>query len=258
MLTDGKHNGDFMTTPGSAQLLNARRENFCKLVSAGVKPVPAYMRTYESADRNASKSAAYRMLKNPQVAERVAFLTKERTEAKLGETSDVDFRAVIKTCNDIIADSEKTSDKLSAINTLNKLGVFDDAAKGDGKQMDPGSVCEYLARFAGNPEKSLKMIPGGLKGLLERLMDLAGVWVEEIRVVLAEIEAVGRPPAPSAELTPKPPDPVAPEPDEEAEIEKEAANVRLAQALRMGLKMEDKRDGAGTGRDKGAGEIFEF
>jgi len=68
------------------------------------------------------------------------------------------IESVIRTCQEVIEDSESTPQKLKAIEVLNKLGVFDNESKTI-QRMDPAALCEYLAQFASHPARSWNTSP---------------------------------------------------------------------------------------------------
>jgi len=136
-----------------------------------------------------------RLLRVGKVKDRILFLAKGREVQELAY-DNFDIRAVKRTCLNIIRNAVKDQSKLAAIETLNKLGVFDDARKKDNEHgMDPAALCEYLASFARQPAVELKKIPGGLSGMLKSLMELTGATKEDVILALdADIQTRVIPP----------------------------------------------------------------
>jgi len=174
--------------PGETKIKNERWENFSKTVAVGMTETVAYMESYDIKDRKTAKRAAYRLMKNERVIDRIGFLVKQRTDKKSSK-SGVNLQSVIGTCQDIIdRPNGKISDKMSAISTLNKLGVFDNETKDEIQRMDPGAICEYMASFAAAPANELAKIPGGLRELMQRLMALTGANNEAMKAAIDEPE----------------------------------------------------------------------
>jgi len=167
-------------------------EKFAQLIAKNTKPSVAYEEVYGKVERKKLWAGWNRLIHHPRMIERVRYLTKDNRNPMFEETvestgsEEINLKSVIKTCRAIIDGDYKTPDKLSAINTLNKLGVFDNETKDDGKRMDPSALCEYLASFRGAPAKELSRIPGGLKGLMVRLMELTGASALQLIAVLGE------------------------------------------------------------------------
>lgn len=174
----------------SKVLENLRWERVCRGIAAGEEPVDAYLTVFKGRSHRDAQARVTTMLAQPGVQDRLKFLTSKREELeKEGVRNGVDLKRVIRACQDIIEDqNSKPTDKTTAINTLDKLGVFDNETKDDGVQrMDPGAVCEYLATFAAHPASELARIPGGLAGLVKRLMELTGAKAAEIEAVAREL-----------------------------------------------------------------------
>ena len=196
--------------PGADILRTENHEKYAQAVASGLGETRAYMRVYEQADRKAAMRAVYRIRKNDAITARIKFLRLTRS-SKLN-SDGVDLRSAIMTCKEVLETSDSSPQKMKAIEVLNKLGVFDGESKRDGKRMDPGAVCEYLATYAGKSVKELALVPGGIKGLLVRLIDLTGVGVGGIQTALDEIGATAANSATdllSKNLVPSPPLPAA-------------------------------------------------
>ena len=172
--------------PGEEKLKNERWEEFAQSSAKGLSPEVSYMHAYGMKNRAAAKRAAYRILKDKRAIARVEFLVREKALGKKSKTG-TNLQQVIKTCLDIVETSDKTSEKMSAITTLNKLKVFDDD-RDDSARMDPGMICEYLASFAASPVSELEHIPGGLQGLMERVMDLTGASKDVLKQAIDDIK----------------------------------------------------------------------
>lgn len=175
--------------PGEKVLSNERWEKYSKFISLGVEKTIAYMRVYESENKTTARRNTRKLLKNDIIKARVGYLKRIRADKNLGDVG-VNLRSVIQTCVEILETTSNVKDKLAAITTLDKLKVFDGESRDEGQRMDPTELCEYLASFAAGSAKELGKIPDGLKGLMERLMDLTGASVAELMTVLDEIETV--------------------------------------------------------------------
>ena len=261
-----------MNTPGSEPLRIEKQEKYAQAVAAGLSETVAYMRVYEMHDRKVAMRSVYRIKKNTATMNRIEFLKK----GKSGEfkSEGVDLKSAIETCKDVIDRSDSMPQRMKAIEVLNKLGVFDGENKDDGKRMDPSAICEYLARFAGNPAKELGMIPGGLKGMLVRLMELTGATYAQMRDALSELAT-----SPASEPSKLPEDPPD-KPDEDGDLEddetlvpvitaapstaeeqeiSEAMALRLKPALELCGKLSEKPyEQFDPGPDQGTGPILEF
>jgi len=164
-------------------LPNSLWEKFAQEIKSGHSRTEAYMSTYGITDRTKASRSAWRLMQNEAIKGRVIFLS------PLAVKEEVDLKSVIHTCQTVIEDSESTPQKLKAIEVLNKLGVFDNESKMINR-MDPASLCEYLTQFENNPERELEHIPGGLSGLMRRLMDLTGANKGAMRDALEEATGV--------------------------------------------------------------------
>ena len=160
-------------------LPNSLWEKFAQEIKSGKSRTESYMAAYGTTDRTLASKSAWRLMQNDQIKGRVIFLS------PLAVKEEVDLKSVIHTCQTVIEDSESTPQKLKAIEVLNKLGVFDNESKTI-QRMDPAALCEYLAQFASHPARELEHIPGGLSGLMKRLMDLTGASSEKMIEALNE------------------------------------------------------------------------
>ena len=168
-----------MTTNTSLPLPKPEWERFAQEIKGGKSRTESYMAAYGTTDRTLASKSAWRLMQNEAIKGRVIFLS------PLAVKEEVDLKSVIHTCQEVIEDSESTPQKLKAIEVLNKLGVFDNESKTI-HRMDPGAMCEYLAQFASHPVRELEHIPGGLSGLMKRLMDLTGASKAAMRDALEE------------------------------------------------------------------------
>ena len=168
-----------MTINVQNPLPNSLWEKFAQEIKSGHSRTEAYMSTYGITDRTKASRSAWRLMQNEAIKGRVVFLS------PLAVKEEVDLKSVIHTCQTVIEDSESTPQKLKAIEVLNKLGVFDNESKTI-QRMDPAALCEYLAQFASHPARELEHIPGGLSGLMKRLMDLTGASKGAMRDALEE------------------------------------------------------------------------
>lgn len=283
-----------MITPGSEKIHLERQEQFSQSIAKGVSPIVSFMKAYDMQDRREASRKASRLKKHPVVAARIEYLQSQNPNNL--DKNGVDLKSAIRTCKDVIDDLNSTTpQRMKAVEVLNKLGVFDNDEKDDGKRMDPGAICEYLAQFAGNPAKELARIPGGLKGLLKMLMELTGATKEQIRDTLDDTNQ----PIPASEPSKQsetpmlagvevpetkgetrvlldPGQPVAPEPkiDEDGDLEddetlvdvitgqpvgevlSEESKERLAPALELAGQLKKETDG--TGLDQGPCEVYQF
>ena len=174
---------------GKQPLTIENQEAFCHGVAEGGRPSPVYRKVYDSKTSNASWGGAAALLKRPDVVARIEYLKAHVPAEKV--VSGVDLKSVIATCKRIIDTAETNQERLSAINVLDKLGVFDKETKDDGVQrMDPAAICEYLATFAAHPASELARIPGGLVGLVKGLMELTGVDGLAMLAALKEVAGV--------------------------------------------------------------------
>lgn len=171
---------------GEAVLLRDKWEQYAKLVAGGTGATAAYMRVYEIADRKAAAISACRFGKNAAIQDRIEYLKQRRAAS---DKNGIDLRSVIDTCKEVIETSESTPQRLKAIEVLNKLKIFD-GEKNEDRPMDPAAICEYLAGFAGLPGGEISKVPGGLAGMVKRLMDLTGAKKEEIRDALDGVKTV--------------------------------------------------------------------
>ena len=172
-----------MTANTSLPLPKPEWEKFAQEIKSGKSRTESYMSAYGTTDRTLASKSAWRLMQNDQIKGRVVFLS------PLAVKEEVDLKSVIHTCQTVIEDSESTPQKLKAIEVLNKLGVFDNESKTINR-MDPASLCEYLTQFENNPERELEHIPGGLSGLMRRLMDLTGANKGAMRDALEEATGV--------------------------------------------------------------------
>jgi len=168
-----------MTANTSLPLPKPEWERFAQEIKGGKSRTESYMAAYGTTDRTLASKSAWRLMQNDQIKGRVIFLS------PLAVKEEVDLKSVIHTCQTVIEDSESTPQKLKAIEVLNKLGVFDNESKTI-QRMDPAAMCEYLAQFASHPARELEHIPGGLSGLMKRLMDLTGASSEKMIEALNE------------------------------------------------------------------------
>ena len=187
-----------MDTPeievGKQPLELEKQEAFCHGVAEGGKPSSVYRKVYESKTSNAAWVGASTILKLPKVVARIAYLKvvvadEAAALASRSAISGIDLKEAITICRKVIDTAETDTVRLAAVNLLDKLGVFDNETKDDGVQrMDPAAVCEYLAVFAAHPASELARIPGGLAGLVKRLMELTGA---DGAAMLAALKEVG-------------------------------------------------------------------
>jgi len=168
-----------MTINVQNPLPNSLWEKFAQEIKSGHSRTEAYMSTYGITDRTKASRSAWRLMQNEAIKGRVVFLS------PLAVKEEVDLKSVIHTCQTVIEDSESTPQKLKAIEVLNKLGVFDNESKTI-QRMDPAALCEYLAQFASHPARELEHIPGGLSGLMKRLIALTGASKESMIEALNE------------------------------------------------------------------------
>ena len=164
-------------------LPNSLWEKFAQEIKSGKSRTESYMAAYGTTDRTLASKSAWRLMQNDQIKGRVIFLS------PLAVKEEVDLKSVIHTCQTVIEDSESTPQKLKAIEVLNKLGVFDNESKTI-QRMDPAALCEYLAQFASHPARELEHIPGGLSGLMKRLIALTGASKGAMRDALEEATGV--------------------------------------------------------------------
>jgi len=176
-----------MTINAQNPLPNSLWEKFAQEIKSGHSRIEAYMSTYGITDRIKASRSAWRLMQNEAIKGRVVFLS------PLAVKEEVDLKSVIHTCQEVIEGEEgkesTTPQKLKAIEVLNKLGVFDNESKTI-QRMDPAALCEYLAQFASHPARELEHIPGGLSGLMKRLMDLTGASKGAMRDALEEATGV--------------------------------------------------------------------
>ena len=168
-----------MTANTSLPLPKPEWERFAQEIKGGKSRTESYMAAYGTTDRTLASKSAWRLMQNDQIKGRVIFLS------PLAVKEEVDLKSVIHTCQTVIEDSESTPQKLKAIEVLNKLGVFDNESKTI-QRMDPAALCEYLAQFASHPARELEHIPGGLSGLMKRLIALTGASKESMIEALNE------------------------------------------------------------------------
>ena len=168
-----------MTANTSLPLPKPEWEKFAQEIKSGKSRTESYMSAYGTTDRTLASKSAWRLMQNDQIKGRVIFLS------PLAVKEEVDLKSVIHTCQTVIEDSESTPQKLKAIEVLNKLGVFDNESKTI-QRMDPAALCEYLAQFASHPARELEHIPGGLSGLMKRLIALTGASKESMIEALNE------------------------------------------------------------------------
>ena len=172
-----------MTANTSLPLPKPEWERFAQEIKGGKSRTESYMAAYGTTDRTLASKSAWRLMQNDQIKGRVIFLS------PLAVKEEVDLKSVIHTCQTVIEDSESTPQKLKAIEVLNKLGVFDNESKTI-QRMDPAALCEYLAQFASHPARELEHIPGGLSGLMKRLIALTGASKESMIEALNEATGV--------------------------------------------------------------------
>ena len=172
-----------MTANTSLPLPKPEWERFAQEIKGGKSRTESYMAAYGTTDRTLASKSAWRLMQNDQIKGRVIFLS------PLAVKEEVDLKSVIHTCQTVIEDSESTPQKLKAIEVLNKLGVFDNESKTI-QRMDPAALCEYLAQFASHPARELEHIPGGLSGLMKRLIALTGASKESMLEALNEATGV--------------------------------------------------------------------
>ena len=250
-----------MTINVQNPLPNSLWEKFAQEIKSGHSRTEAYMSTYGITDRTKASRSAWRLMQNEAIKGRVVFLS------PLAVKEEVDLKSVIHTCQTVIEDSESTPQKLKAIEVLNKLGVFDNESKTI-QRMDPAALCEYLAQFASHPARELEHIPGGLSGLMKRLIALTGASKESMLEALNEATGV--------KVEDKAMEDVKDKDDEDFPMDEdtqddetlvetidappegepsEAMKEKLAPALEVAKELEKEDD---QGSDKGPGEIFDF
>jgi len=252
-----------MTANTSLPLPKPEWERFAQEIKGGKSRTESYMLAYGTTDRTLASKSAWRLMQNEAIKGRVIFLS------PLAVKEEVDLKSVIHTCQEVIEDSESTPQKLKAIEVLNKLGVFDNESK-TVHRMDPGAMCEYLAQFASHPATELEHIPGGLSGLMRRLMDLTGASKGAMRDALEEATGEKVEIKDDDDDFPEDEDTqddetlkevidAPPEPEEKGEENEEEWEERmkekLAPALAVAKELKDIDD---QGPDKGPGEIFDF
>lgn len=119
-------------------------EKFAQLVANGTKASEAYTEVYGEVERRKLWAGWNRLIHHPRIIARVKYLTKDNPEPMFAKSDDeINLKSVIKTCREVIDTAVKSADRMAAINMLNKLGVFDNETKDDGKRMDPAALCEY-------------------------------------------------------------------------------------------------------------------
>ena len=254
-----------MTINAQNPLPNSLWEKFAQEIKSGHSRTEAYMSTYGITDRTKASRSAWRLMQNEAIKGRVIFLS------PLAVKEEVDLKSVIHTCQEVIEGKESTTpQRLKAIEVLNKLGVFDNESKTI-QRMDPAALCEYLAQFASHPARELEHIPGGLSGLMKRLMDLTGASKG------AMIEALNE--ATDMKVDVKAPEEVEDKDDDDFPMDEdtqdreilaevvdamqdddgdaisEAMKEKLAPALELAKELEKEDD---QGSDKGPGDIFDF
>lgn len=227
---------------GKEILRNERWEKFSKTVSVGVQAPLAYQRIYKIKNFSTAKRAAYRLLRNPEITSRIDFLVKARTEGK-GSGASTDLQSVIQTCIEIMETEDNIRDRLAAITTLERLGVFKDEEKGDGERMDPSAICEYLASFAAKSAKELARIPDGLKDLMKRLVELTGASVADLKSVLDELDIEFKESFPKTNA--------------DSELDNLVDDAAVLEAAFPKMNKENNGQ-ADEGSDEGSGEIYEF
>ena len=253
-----------MTINVQNPLPNSLWEKFAQEIKSGHSRTEAYMSTYGITDRTKASRSAWRLMQNEAIKGRVIFLS------PLAVKEEVDLKSVIHTCQEVIEGKESTTpQRLKAIEVLNKLGVFDNESKTI-QRMDPAALCEYLAQFASHPATELEHIPGGLSGLMRRLMDLTGASKGAMRDALEEATGEKVEIKDDDDDFPEDEDTqddetlkevidAPPEPEEKGEENEEEWEERmkekLAPALAVAKELKDIDD---QGPDKGPGEIFDF
>ena len=169
-----------MTINAQNPLPNSLWERFAQEIKSGHSRTEAYMSTYGITDRTKASRSAWRLMQNEAIKGRVIFLS------PLAVKEEVDLKSVIHTCQEVIEGKESTTpQRLKAIEVLNKLGVFDNESKTI-QRMDPAALCEYLAQFASHSARELEHIPGGLSGLMKRMIALTGASKESMIEALNE------------------------------------------------------------------------
>jgi hypothetical protein len=195
---------------GDQVLCKPEWETFARAMAEKKTRKEAYVLAYGET-KNITQRACH-LLKNERITDRVMFLSGGKIKPKVNTFTrkpkidfekELDLKSVIKTCREVIETTESTPQKLKAIEVLNKLGVFDGENKDEGRRMDPGAVCEYLAQFAGAPAKELARIPGGVKGLLKCLMELTGVSALQLIAELGETAHEPKPPVSEPSMPPE-------------------------------------------------------
>ncbi len=181
---------------GDQTLAQPEWESFAQALAEKKSRREAYIHAY--GERKDMTQKACFLLKNERIVDRVLFLSGGKIKIKVNRFSrkpkvdsdkEFDLQSVVKTCREVI-DGFKSSplQRLRAVEVLNKLGVFDNENKNDIKRMDPSAVCEYLAQFAAAPSKELERMPGGLSGMMKRLMDLTGSNKDVLKAALDEVK----------------------------------------------------------------------
>ena len=147
--------------------LEQKEEMFIRDVLSGMDKREAYKKHLApgfDGDDTVITALVNAALTKPYIAARMNAL-KRGSGGTVDEIIDMAWRTIRN-------DETTMAERDRAIGVLKEFGALD---SGETKTVDPSTMCEYLASFAGNPPSELDKMPGGLKGILRRLCSLCGI-----------------------------------------------------------------------------------
>ena len=161
-----------------------RYEKFVIQVFRGVQKYQAYQAAISpGASKIRAGQGASHILRLPKIVQRLQYLLEKEVAAKVERSMDIqEMRAKLET----IARFGTANEAVMAIKQLREWDSEDAERAGKVKRMDPAALCEYLAQFASHPARELEHIPGGLSGLMKRLIALTGASKESMIEALNE------------------------------------------------------------------------
>ena len=139
-----------MDEKGSRPLANQKHERFVRAIFGGTTQVDAYLENIsDKAKRTTAKTEARRLLKKPEVEERLHYLTNSIQSLD----APVTRLEAIKACTGIMRDPDASPDnKLKAIDRLGKMFKWFDAPPVDPTKVrpDPAYLHQYLKTAKAN------------------------------------------------------------------------------------------------------------
>lgn len=143
--------------------LPPKQERFCQEYLKDLNATQAYLRAGYRSKINSAAVMAHRLLKNPNIQKRVAFLQAERAK-KVEVSAEVILANIMKIAN-LDPDSDRTSAKWSDVLQANvqagkHIGLFQE----EGRAMDPQEMFRALQEFEEAADATVGKPPGAQQG----------------------------------------------------------------------------------------------